>query len=299
MAKKVRAELCVDQDELAASVKTFHWGDEALQVDAFGTCPRHFVHLREGRNHYFGLSKFCAYANVRLFDYHARGVHHLRPGGATKKRIERITGRQFVPLANANPDTRKRLLKWLPAGGYNRNHLHLLELRRDGPGFSAGGEDTDASGAGPLVKTGMSPEELQRRLKRQQEIGRAGELAAVAYEVARLKNLGIRNSRSCIRHVALRDVSRGYDIESLSRLGNRYIEVKATTGDVRNGFYLSAKEYRTLKQLGRRAFLYLVELDLALNERAVQEVQNPVRALGKLALTPTEYFVVPPSKVIV
>lgn len=284
-------ELCRNDVELAESVRTFARSDPHLQLDALGTVPRHFVHLREGGKDYFALSKFCAYADLRLADYRGKRVHQIRPGGATRKIIQTITGKKFVELSKVNARTREALLNWLdslPPGGFNRDHLHVLELDStaiDQPDVS------DGSGKGTTRlkrKPVMTVEALEERLRQQKKIGAAGEKVALAFERKRLKTDDKVKSGFKIFHVAAKFVDAGYDIRSESSQGTRYIEVKATTGDIESGFYLSQGEFNTLKRYGDEAFLYLVELKKSLTTGKVFVIPNPANALEKgNAMTPT------------
>lgn len=285
------AELCRNDVELAQSVRTFARSDPHLQLEALGTVPQHFVHLREGGKDYFALSKFCAYADLRLADYRSKRVHKIRPGGATRKKIQTIAGKKFIELDKISARTRAALLNWLdslPPGGFNRDHLHVLEL--DGAAIDQP-EVSDTSGKGPgrrRRKPVMTVEALEERLRQQKKIGEAGEKVALAFERRRLKADAKVKPGFKIFHVAAKFVDAGYDIRSESSQGTRYIEVKATTGDIESGFYLSQGEFSALKHYGDEAFLYLVELNKSLTTGKVFVIPNPARALERgNAMTPT------------
>ncbi|ODU31556.1 MAG: hypothetical protein BGP24_19065 [Lysobacterales bacterium 69-70] len=292
------AQLCRNDVELAQSVRTFARSDPRLQLDALGTVPRHFVHLREGGKDYFGLSKFCAYAGLRLADYRGKRVHKIRPGGATRKRIQTITGKKFIELDKVSARTRAALLNWLdslPPGGFNRDHLHVLEL--DGAAIDQP-EASESSGKGPgrrRRKPVMTVEALEERLRQQKKIGKAGEKVALAFERKRLKDDAKVEPGFRVVHEAAKFVDSGYDIRSVSSQGTRYIEVKATTGDIESGFYLSQGELNTMKRYGNEAFLYLVELEKSLKTGRVFVVRNPALALEQGgAMTPKLFHAVLP-----
>jgi hypothetical protein len=105
----------------------------------------------------------------------------------------------------------------------------------------------------------LSPEQLIEQLKRQSRIGKAGELIAYHYEVARLKKLEIENPASCIERVSLTNTAQGYDMASITPLEKRYIEFKSTMRN-KNRFFLSENEVITLETLGKSAYLYLVHV---------------------------------------
>lgn len=87
--------------------------------------------------------------------------------------------------------------------------------------------------------------------KRNKEIGEAGELFVLNYEINRLgQPLGDK-----VRHVAKEDGDgAGYDILSYSLDGQvRFIEVKTTTGSLETPFYLTENERLFLEMYGDEA----------------------------------------------
>lgn len=137
----------------------------------------------------------------------------------------------------------------------------------------------------------MSPEQLEKKLQRQAEIGKAGEEAAMFHEFQRLLALGCPKPMDCIEHVARVDVTAGYDIFSEYNDQRRYIEVKASVAP-NSSFFLSENERTTLQELGNEGYIYLVLVDESepRNSQVLQEIPNPLQAAPELfCLKPTQW----------
>ncbi len=106
----------------------------------------------------------------------------------------------------------------------------------------------------------VSPEDLRIIQDRNAEQGLAAERFVLKYERRRLKGHVFLNE---IDHVALKDVSLGFDILSLNSISDltfsRKIEVKSWTHTKR--FFLSRNEYVAAKKYGQNYFLYLVDMN--------------------------------------
>ena len=107
----------------------------------------------------------------------------------------------------------------------------------------------------------FSPEQLQNVLENRNKIGLEAEKLVVKYEIEKIKSL---NQGLKIDHVALRDVSAGYDIKSYEIDGVNYkeifIEVKAVP--VSNyKFHLSMQENQIANKYLDRYYLYLLPVD--------------------------------------
>lgn len=284
-------QLCTDTEELASSVRAFARGTPAQQRLALGTVPRYFVHLREGESNKFGLSKFCAFANVPLGDYRSKDIYNERSGGFTQNYIRKITGKDWIPLQEAPETSQHEFRLWwetLPNHeAFSTAKFHLLEIHSDDieKGLPSGGSNIRKMRA-------ISPEQFAKRLLAQDAIGKAGEAIALRYERNRLKNLKVTNPRASVTHVAKQNIAAGYDIESKSsKGGTRFIEVKSTVASADDGFYISAGEITALRELGEKAYIYLVEIHALPNTgRVVAEIPNPAPLLDKVGVLKPQIF---------
>ena len=107
----------------------------------------------------------------------------------------------------------------------------------------------------------FSPEQLQKILENKNKIGLEAEELVVKYETGKIKNF---NRNLEIDHVALRDVSAGYDIKSYeidgANIKEIFIEVKAVS--ISNyKFHLSMQENQTANKFLDRYYLYLLPVD--------------------------------------
>lgn len=148
-------------------------------------------------------------------------------------------------------------------------------------------DESAASLAKPL-----SLEDLEKKLKRQIEIGARGELAAYRHEYLRLISLGCTNPNEHIDHVSPKDVSAGYDLRSEFSGEIRCIEVKSSTSRTDN-FFLSENERRKLTELAGHAYIYLVQVDEGDEAKScvIREMQDPFAHSELLTLEPTAWFV--------
>ena len=110
-------------------------------------------------------------------------------------------------------------------------------------------------------KTIFSPEQLQKQLEDQGQIGLLAEKFIFQKEIKKLSSI---NENLIPEHVSLKDVGVGYDIKSYIKEGNEikeiYIEVKAVS--VSNyKFHLSIDEYQTAIEHGGRYYVYLIPVD--------------------------------------
>ena len=113
----------------------------------------------------------------------------------------------------------------------------------------------------------FSPEQLQKILEKQNLLGLEAEKLVVKYETEKIKSF---NQNLNIDHVALRDVSAGYDIRSYEldseSIKEIYIEVKAVS--ISNyKFHLSMQENQTANKFLDRYYLYLLPVDLSNKEK--------------------------------
>lgn len=128
------------------------------------------------------------------------------------------------------------------------------------------------------TKKELSPEDLLKKLERQDAIGIKGEDFAIEYEKKRLEKLGADPSKIDEYIIDRRkiNVSQGYDIESYFGGQSRYIEVKTTTVNAEADFFFSANEFNVLKAKGEEAYIYRVVLSEDLESIVeIREIQNP------------------------
>ncbi|HEY76885.1 MAG TPA: DUF3883 domain-containing protein [Thermoflexia bacterium] len=257
--------------ELIESVLSFMESPEYWR-EAVGSHPKYFVHYQEGEESFFGLSKFCAFKDITLKDYVT--VHRYEANGTTtQKHISRVTGQSWVPLKHVDESIRNAFEKWFFSffpKSYDLDQIFIISISAVKP---SRGERSRPSQ--------LAPGELEKRLARQNKIGKAGELIAYRYEVERLAALGVGEPEKWIDHVSERNAAAGFDIWSHPpRRGVRYIEVKSSTEDP-SSFYITRNEIETLRKHGDEAYLYVVLVtDVGKGQgKVVQEVQNPIAKL--------------------
>lgn len=106
-----------------------------------------------------------------------------------------------------------------------------------------------------------SPEKLEKVLKDKKQLGDDAEKLIFKKEQEKVDQI---NPSLKVDHVALRDVSAGYDIQSFEKKDDRiekiYIEVKAVSKS-NYEFHLSVKEKQTANKLKDKYFIYLLPVD--------------------------------------
>ena len=120
----------------------------------------------------------------------------------------------------------------------------------------------------------LSPENLLKKLERQDKIGQKGE--ELLFEKLK-KDLEVdENPKKYLIHTSKENAFAGYDIEYHFEDEHRYIEVKTTIQNVEADFFFSINEYEVLKAKGNEGFIYRVVLDDKLEKIIdVKEIQNP------------------------
>ena len=107
----------------------------------------------------------------------------------------------------------------------------------------------------------FSPSELEKILKDKKQLGDDAEKLIFKKEQEKVDQI---NPSLKVDHVALRDVSAGYDIQSFEKKDDRiekiYIEVKAVSKS-NYEFHLSVKEKQTANKLKDKYFIYLLPVD--------------------------------------
>ncbi|TAA73142.1 DUF3883 domain-containing protein [Planococcus salinarum] len=144
---------------------------------------------------------------------------------------------------------------------------------------------------GNLVSTApMTLDELQAKLKKQSDAGKAAEDHAVTYEKKRLRSLGFFAEAEKVECISESIVNAGYDILSYSSQSlepDRFIEVKSFNSG--HTFYWSRNELEVAKFLGDSYFLYLVTHSES-KQVEIRVIQNPYSfILANANIEPVQY----------
>ena len=132
----------------------------------------------------------------------------------------------------------------------------------------------------------ISEDELYKILEKQREVGSAAEEETITYEKKRLMNLGINQVIiEKIKRISKEKTDAGYDIASfdgqkISFIFDRFIEVKATTGNC-SVFYWSENEIEKAKSMGEQYFIYLWVNFGKPNQRLLTPIKNPYENIWK------------------
>jgi hypothetical protein len=145
------------------------------------------------------------------------------------------------------------------------------------------------AGRSKLHRKAISQEDFVRVLERRSEIGKAGEAIAFESEARRLQEV-CPAPKDFINHVALDDVGKGYDIETTWPGHERFIEVKSSTRGS-NGFYISANERKVLKDLGTKAWIYLVEVGADGTGSVAKRLPDPMHSIPEENFAPIAWRV--------
>jgi hypothetical protein len=115
--------------DLLDAVQCF-MGSPADWREAVGTHPKYFVHCQKHSQHYFGLSKFCAFKEMSLADYIAE-YRYTTEGTTTQKHISKITNQSWIPLAKVNRTVRHEFKAWFEkffTSTYDLSQISLISL---------------------------------------------------------------------------------------------------------------------------------------------------------------------------
>jgi hypothetical protein len=158
---------------------------------------------------------------------------------------------------------------------------------QDGGNSEVSGEDSDPHLDGQSLndeaplRTPLTPEEDERRRKKQAENGALGEQLAMQYEIARLTELGCPDPIDCVQQVSLVDVGAGFDIHSNWNGEERFIEVKTSQEGV-DHFFISVNELNRLGELKERGWIYRVDLSNKENVMGcIEPIPNATAELSK------------------
>lgn len=142
----------------------------------------------------------------------------------------------------------------------------------------------DETVAGNGIRAGLTEEDFASLLERRSETGRAGEMLVILDELARLRACGCPRPEDYVKRVAESDVGCGYDLASTWPGEERYIEVKTTTC-LGSDFFLTANERAVLGHLGKKAWLYRVEMDGKSEGRIVAKLNDPMMTITEAHMT--------------
>ncbi len=111
-----------------------------------------------------------------------------------------------------------------------------------------------------IKKQKKSPLKLKEELKSKEQLGQDAEKLVYENEVLKVKKI---DKTLKVVHIALEDVSAGYDIQSYNENREKiYIEVKAVS-KTNYQFHLSPNEYNISKIYNHNYYLYLLPVDLS------------------------------------
>jgi hypothetical protein len=116
--------------------------------------------------------------------------------------------------------------------------------------------------------------------KLRNDIGYYGELFVIRKEKNRLSENGKPDESSSVVHVSLHSDVEGYDIISFTEDGqSKYIEVKTTTGNQHEPFYLSANELNAMEKLNNYWIYRVYNFDLDLKSGDIYKIdcRNDIR----------------------
>jgi hypothetical protein len=123
----------------------------------------------------------------------------------------------------------------------------------------------------------LSPDELERILRRCREVGDGGEYFVYRHERKRLHKAGRSDLADKIDWVSQKAVGKGYDIKSFETDGSpRIIEVKATIGSGAT-FFMSNNEWDIATKIRSTYWIYRVVQALE-EPRISAKLQDPVGA---------------------
>ena len=133
------------------------------------------------------------------------------------------------------------------------------------------------------VKNGL-PDGVGDLANRKKDVGDAGEIMVMDYEMNRLKDIKRNDLSDMIKQVSLVDPYVGYDIESFDghdsdgSLHSRFIEVKSTIHATPR-FYWSRNEVNVARKHGNRYWIYLwTDVE---GSAVLHMIQNPYTELFK------------------
>lgn len=130
--------------------------------------------------------------------------------------------------------------------------------------------------------------DFQARAKDLKDLGDAGEELVKSFEINNLTQKGLKEKSLLVEIV---QDGKGYDVLSFDELGNeKFIEVKTTTGEALNPFYLSENEVAFMRANTNRYRIYRVyNYDEEKNSGEFFEIKGDVE--NQILMKPTQYRV--------
>lgn len=255
-------------DELINSTYEFFSKPEFWKA-TIGNAPRYFIHFISNGNHFFGLSKFCAFNNISVEEYISI-YRYQTDGGKTQKHLSKITQQKWISINEVNEDLKNEFNRWIINfhPNYNLDNASFITI-------------SSLSLKNVTKRKFVTPHQLEKRLNLQNEIGEIGEIIAIEYEKKRLLKMGINNPEKYVEHTSKVNIAAGFDISSLSK-EQRFIEVKSSLNS-NLSFYITENEYNTLEQLNDNAYIYFVHItNINTKEgKVIKELKNPINKLKK------------------
>lgn len=131
--------------------------------------------------------------------------------------------------------------------------------------------------------------DFERKAKEQKELGDAGEELVKLYEIKKLENLKMLDKAKLVR---IAKPGEGFDVYSFDKNGKeKFIEVKTTSGDWKNRFYLTRHEIKFMRKNTSKYSLYRVyNFDEENNSGEYFELTGGIEE--RLIMDPTQFEVV-------
>lgn len=169
---------------------------------------------------------------------------------------------------------------------FDVDSMNLLELLSIMPGKKPSWELTKSSKTSSKeqsIQRIIQDQKLRDLIKELQFIGDLGELLVLEYEYSRLKSLGLEEYAEIIEHTSLKKGhGYGYDILSYDIIDKEvkpiYIEVKSTTLDGMNSFYMTQTEYNKMNENKLQYRIYRV-YDMYESSERIQIYKYPYECL--------------------
>lgn len=232
-----------------------------------GSGSRYFLHLEQNGKHYFGLSKFCVFKDIKAEEY-INTYRYKINGGTAQLIISNRLKKEWIPRNEVSRNMQNAFDNWILNffPNYNINNASFISIKIKS--YNINNEKN------------ITPETLRKILENQSVIGEIGEGIAIDFENKRLIELGVKKPHKYIDHVSKKNVASGFDISTITKNEIRFIEVKSSVNK-NNEFYLSENEVSTLELLEENSFLYLVKITNIQNKEGFVSkiIQNPIKEL--------------------